>query len=45
MIGDRRRPSIPADALFEITRQRIAELQTEACRDRNGWCPQNRDDK
>jgi hypothetical protein len=34
MIGDRRRPSIPADVLHEITRQRIAELRNEACRDR-----------
>ena len=36
MIGDRRRPSIPTDILHEITRQRIAELQTDACRDRRG---------
>lgn len=34
MIGDRRRPSIPADVIYELTRQRIAELRTEACRDR-----------
>jgi len=34
MIGDRRRPSIAADILHEITRQRIAELLSEANRDR-----------
>jgi hypothetical protein len=36
MIGDRRRRSIPADILHEITRQRIAELRNEASRDRRG---------
>jgi len=34
MIGDRRRPSIPADILHEITRQRIVELRNDANRDR-----------
>jgi len=36
MIGDRRRPSIPDDVFHEIVRQRIAELRTEARRDRSG---------
>lgn len=36
MIADRRLPSITTDILQEIARQRIAELQTEACRDRRG---------
>lgn len=36
MIGDRRRPSIAADVLHEITRQRIADLRYDARRSRQG---------
>jgi hypothetical protein len=32
MMGDRRRRSIASDVLFEITRQRIADLRCEARR-------------
>lgn len=35
MIADRRRPSISTDALFELTRQRIADLRSEAERSRS----------
>ena len=36
MIGDRRRRSIATDVLYEITRQRIADLRCEARRSHDG---------
>lgn len=39
MIADRRRPSIATDALYEMTRQRIAYLRCDAQRFRDGKEP------